>query len=142
MMNSDTIISGRVVEGSHKAESFTNLPWVQDQCHTKLGFKPFAGTLNLKIGQKPLDILDSLKKELMHELTAPDDNNCSARVYPVYLKNIKGALIMPDANVDIHGKYIIEILAPVHLRNTLEYKKWRQSGTYIKKKYFYGQAEC
>jgi len=122
LINREIIISGRVVEGAHKAEYFTGLSWVQSQCLKKLGFEPFAGTLNLEIGQDDLVILNVLKKEQLNELIPPDDGYCSAKVCPVYLGNIKGALILPDENVDIHGKSIIEILAPVHLRKTMNLK--------------------
>ncbi|MEN8211856.1 MAG: HAD-IA family hydrolase [Thermodesulfobacteriota bacterium] len=122
MINKKMIIFGRVVEGTHKAEYFTGLSWVQSQCLKKLGFEPFAGTLNLEIGQDNLGILSALEKEQLDELIPPDDGYCSAKICPVYLGNIKGALILPDENVDIHGKSIIEILAPVHLRKTLNLK--------------------
>ncbi len=122
MIKREIIIAGRVVDGSHKAAYFTGLSWVQSQCLEKMGFEPFAGTLNLEIGEDNLGILNALEKEQLDELIPPDDGYCSARVCPVYLGNIKGALILPDENVDIHGKSIIEILAPVHLRNTLNLK--------------------
>jgi len=118
----DWVISGRVVKGARKAAFFTRLDWVQSQCRSKLGFEPFTGTLNLEIEAKAVKVIDGLAKKSMDELVPPDKTFCRAKVCTVYLGNIRGALILPDKDVNIHEKHTIEVLAPVRLRDAMDLK--------------------
>jgi hypothetical protein len=43
------ILSGTLVSGARQAAFFTQLDWVQSQCLDQLGFRPFPGTLNLRL---------------------------------------------------------------------------------------------
>lgn len=117
-------LRGRVVSGVQKATFFTQLDWVQEQCKNKLGFRPYPGTLNLN-----MDVLkeDSLAlKELRNEngiqLIPPDPNFCAANVVPVYVGGVKGAIVIPAEDVDVHDRNIIEVLAPLRLRDALGVK--------------------
>ena len=38
---------------------------------------------------------------------------------PVTIENEKGAMVIPDEAVCVHGKEIVEILAPLRLKNAL-----------------------
>ena len=59
-MKHDWIIAGKIICGVKQGKFFTQLKWFQEQCHEKLGFKPYPGTLNLEISgeylTQPLDI--------------------------------------------------------------------------------------
>lgn len=117
-------LRARVVSGVQKASFFTQLDWVQEQCERKLGFRPYPGTLNLR-----MDVLDedrSTLKELRNEdgiqLVPPDSKFCAANVLPVYVGGVKGAIVIPAEEVDVHDKDIIEVLAPLRLRDALSVK--------------------
>lgn len=113
------IIAGKVVSGAGEGAYFTRINWVQEQCAAKLGFKPFAGTLNLELASEYLPIIESLNREDGIELISPDPKFCNAKVFPISLGEISGALIMPDEKVRIHAKNIVEIIAPLNIKSSL-----------------------
>jgi HAD superfamily hydrolase (TIGR01509 family) len=115
-------INGHVIDGAKKAAFFTGLDWVKSQCKDKLGFTPCPGTLNLKIEDIGKIFLSALDDVHLKILAPPDKAFCTARVCPVRIGEIGGALIMPDADVDIHGDAVLEVIAPVHLREALGLK--------------------
>ena len=113
-------LSGKVVDGAGKAAHFTQLDWVQEQCLTKLGFRPYPGTLNLEVAEKSLPVVEVLRREEGIRLVPPDPESCAARVLPLSVGTVSGALIVPEESVNIHGKKIIEVMAPVRLKDALD----------------------
>jgi riboflavin kinase len=53
-------------------------------------------------------------------LAPPDSTFCAGRVYPIYIDTIPGAIVRPEEGARIHDNGIIEILAPVSLREKLK----------------------
>ena len=115
-------IVGKIVSGAGEGAYFTQIDWVQQQCQDKLGFNPYPGTLNLEVALDDLPIIASLDQKIGVELIPPDPKFCSARVFPVSLGEINGAIIMPEEKVRIHAKNIIEIIAPVCIKASLRVK--------------------
>ena len=112
-------LTGKVVSGARRAAFFTQLDWVQEQCAAKLGFKPYPGTLNIELSSQSLINLRVLEKEAKTEFVPPDPKYCVARLLSVSLSSIAGAMIFPAEDVRIHGKSIVEIIAPVRLKDVL-----------------------
>lgn len=112
-------LRGRIVSGAGEAAFFTQLDWVQEQCEAKLGFKPWPGTLNLEILEEDLPVLEALQGGAAALLVPPDPKFCEARVMALTLSHLSGALILPAEDVRVHGKRILEILAPVNVKETL-----------------------
>jgi len=121
-MNSPFAISGKVFSGANKANLFTQLPWVREQCREKFGFAPFPGTLNLEMAQDDIEQFKNIPDKEWKDLVPPDETFCSSRVLPVWMGPVQGVLIQPDAHVAIHGRHVMEILAPVRLREVLALK--------------------
>ena len=117
--NNPSKIAGKMIQGAQKAAFFTELDWVKLQCREKLGFVPFPGTLNLEITPPGIQCLENMSDKKWEELVPPDQTFCSSKVLPVSIGHIKGALILPGSDVNIHGNHVIEILAPVKLRDAL-----------------------
>jgi len=118
-MDTQATLSGKIVSGAGKAAYFTQLDWVQKQCTEKLHFKPYPGTLNIEVGESSLYLLEKLQKEEGIKLLSPNPNFCNARSLKASLKNVRGAIIIPDEDVNIHGKNIVEMIAPVSIKETL-----------------------
>ena len=118
-MLKDLIIAGKIVSGAGEGAYFTQINWVQEQCQARLDFKPYPGTLNLEISREYLPIIESLNREEGIELISPDPKFCNAKTFPVSLGNVSGALIMPDEKVRIHAKNIVEIIAPLNIKASL-----------------------
>ena len=115
-MSKKQVLKGKVVSGQKKAAFFTQLDWVLDQCWEKLGFKPFPGTLNVDILPESLLDVESVQKEKGIELLPPDSTFCSAQVLPISIEKANAAIIIPAEKVRVHGKNIIEVIAPVNLK--------------------------
>lgn len=114
------VLNGILTTGTGKAAFFTGLEWVIEQCETKLKFKPWPGTLNVRIDPQDLPVMKSISESQGITLEPPDKNFCESQVYPVRINDIPGALILPEEKVQVHKKDIVEILAPVFLRQALE----------------------
>ena len=112
-------LTGKVVTGARQAAAFTQLDWVMEQCAEKLGFRPYPGTLNLEIVAEDLALLAELKNAKGPELSPPDPNFCVATVLPIQIESHQGAVVIPAEEVDIHGKYILEIISAANLRRAL-----------------------
>jgi CTP-dependent riboflavin kinase len=113
------VISGTVVTGTKRAAFFTQLEWVKTQCLTLLGFEPYPGTFNIQLTEQGRQVLAELQELPGVPLVPPDGAYCQSLVYPVQIETIPGAIIMPEESVRIHGTGIVEILAPVSLREAL-----------------------
>ncbi len=112
-------ISGRIVSGVKQGAFFTQLDWFQEQCLDNLGFKPYAGTLNIEISTDDIPMIKVIEEEAEIEFIPPDSNFCSGKAYPVMVENIRAAIVMPAEGVRIHGKNIVEIISDRSLKNAL-----------------------
>lgn len=112
-------LTGKVVSGVKQGAYFTQIDWVHEQCLGKLGFKPYPGTLNLEISEPYLPIIEILGKQKGLELISPDPKFCNAKSFPVSMGDISGAIIMPEEKVRVHGKNIVEIIAPLRVKEAL-----------------------
>ncbi len=115
-------ITGKIVSGAGEGAYFTQIDWVMQQCNEKLGFEPYPGTLNLEVASDDLSIIASLDQKKGVELISPDPKFCNAKAFAVRLGKINGAIIMPEEKVRIHAENIIEIIAPLNIKATLNVK--------------------
>ncbi len=115
-------ITGKIVSGAGEGAFFTRIDWVLQQCNEKLGFKPSPGTLNLEVASDDLSKIANLDQRKGIELNSPDPKFCNAKAFPVKLGKINGAIIMPEEKVRIHAENIIEIIAPLNIKATLNVK--------------------
>ena len=122
LMEKDLVISGKIISGAGEGAYFTQIDWVQQQCDEKLGFKPYAGTLNLEISEEFLPAIESLDQKKGIALISPDPKYCNAMVFQVSLGDISGAIILPEEKVRIHPKNVIEVIAPVNIKTSLKVK--------------------
>jgi len=118
-MSNKCTLKGKVVSGAKKAAFFTQLDWVVEQCSKKLGFKPFPGTLNIEILPESLLDVESIQEEKGIELLPSDPTFCTAQVLPVSIEEANAAIIIPEEKVKIHDKNIIEVIAPMSLKEIL-----------------------
>ena len=118
-MKYDLIVVGKIIAGVKQGVFFTQLEWFQEQCEVKLGFKSHPGTLNLEISEEYFPIIESLNQEKGIEIVSPDPKFCNAKAFSVSLGEINGAIIMPDEKVRVHPKNVIEIVAPLKIKASL-----------------------
>ncbi|MBW2412486.1 MAG: CTP-dependent riboflavin kinase [Deltaproteobacteria bacterium] len=118
-MTKSITLRGIIVSGVGQGAFFTRLDWFQLQCRDKLGFKPYAGTLNLEISDDDAPVVAALEQEAEIEFIPPDSEFCSGRAYPVLVEGIRAAMVIPAAEVRVHGKNIIEVISDQRLKDVL-----------------------
>ncbi len=118
----DRTIRGKVVDGVGQGAFFASLDWVKNQCQSKLGFKPWPGTLNLQLMAKDLDIVNKAFAGKCIALIPPDRSFCEGSCIRARIGRIPAAIVVPEEKVRLHGKRIVEILAPVKLKEALQLK--------------------
>jgi len=121
----DKIIKGRVFSGLGKGAYFTQLDWVKQQCLEKLGFIPFAGTLNIQVSEGYLDLAQQMRAEAGIDVVPPSPDFCPAKAIPISIGNIKAAIIVPHAEEftdEVYSADIIEVIAPVEVKKVLDIK--------------------
>ena len=121
-MAEDLAITGKIVSGAGEGAYFTRIDWVQQQCEEKLGFKPHPGTLNLEISEEFLPAVEILDRQKGIELISPDPKFCNAKVFHSLFGGVNGAIIFPEEKVRVHPKNIIEIIAPLNIKASLNVK--------------------
>ncbi len=112
-----TSVSGTVVKGLGEGAVFMSMPHYKHEIKTNLGFNAYPGTLNVKV-TKPQ--FDSLKNHLPIKIKGYKKDGKtfgSANCHKAKIKEINGAIIIPDIN---KHKDIIEFIAPVHLKSELK----------------------
>lgn len=112
-------LAGKIVSGVGQAAFFTQLAWVQEQCEARVGFRPYPGTLNIEPDSESEALLVSILKAEAIILEPPDPQFCVGRVLPASIGGIEGALIIPEERVNVHGARILEIMAPVGIKDAL-----------------------
>lgn len=122
-------IRGKVATGFREGKYYVGLPEYKKQLTTKLGFVPFAGTLNIKLS-RPIDIefIRRLKAttgiqtdEFVRDGRSFGRSNC----FPVLIGGkINGALIFPARSH--YGDDVVEVIAPVSLREKLKLKDGKE----------------
>jgi len=113
------ILRGRVFSGGGTGSLFVNLPWAKKQFKEKLGFNPYPGTLNLQLSPET----DS--KELRNarkgiKIKSPKGFREGRCFKALIMEKLWGAVVVPDIPGYPHN--LLEILAPVNLRETLGLK--------------------
>lgn len=113
---------GNLVSGSGEGRYYVGQDEYFLQFHDKLGFRPFLGTLNIRLKSvhdiRTKNEMDRIKpiviKGFKKEKRTFGDIHC----YPcVVNRRIKGAVVIP--NRSHHPPDVIELIAPVYLRKTL-----------------------
>ncbi|MEM1557110.1 MAG: DUF120 domain-containing protein [Thermoproteota archaeon] len=109
-------IIGEVYSGEGKGGFFISRPWVTKQIEEKLGFKPYPGTLNIRISEserirRRLDNTRGIK-------IVPNEGFCSGKCFKAIVAGrINGAIVIPE--IPSYPKDMLEIIAPVNLRREL-----------------------
>ncbi len=111
-------ITGTIESGLGKGVFFTSLDWVVEQFERAMGFKPYPGTVNVRIVESDLPALKSLFAEKDFELVPDNPAFCTAWLKKVRVNGVPAAAVFPAEDVKVHGREIIELIAGEHLRNS------------------------
>ncbi|MGD9577207.1 MAG: DUF120 domain-containing protein [Syntrophorhabdus sp.] len=112
-------ITGKIVRGVGESAGFMSIPWVGKQMREKLGFQPYEGTLNILV-EGP-DIQRSLKVHGGDRLRSEVAGFCDALIFRGMIADkYNCGVVLPL--VPSYDESLLEILAPVHLKDSLGLK--------------------
>ncbi|MBW2989563.1 CTP-dependent riboflavin kinase [Candidatus Woesearchaeota archaeon] len=116
-----TAISGLVEKGIGEGSYYLSQKQYQKQIKNKFGFDAFPGTLNAQVDEE--DIIPFLAKKRPVQIegfTTKTRTFGPLTAYEIRIGKIKGAIIRPERAR--HPEGVIEIAAPVNLRQSLNLK--------------------
>jgi len=112
-------IKGKIVRGVGESSSFMDIPWVNRQMGEKLGFQPYGGTLNIAV-EDP-EVQRSLKAHGGDRLSSEAAGFCDALIFRGMIAGkYECGIVLPL--VPNYDECLLEILAPVHLKDSLGLK--------------------
>lgn len=121
-MKDHLVIIGTVTSGLGEGQYYVNQEAYADQFQKKLWFKPFEGTLNLRLADPELPKLDILKKSegiLIKGFEKEGRTFGDVKCFLATIHNMECAVILP---VRSHHTDIIEVICKFHLRRSLGLK--------------------
>ncbi len=110
-------LKGTVKSGIGEGKYYMSLSQYLTQFKSKLGFKPYSGTLNLRLNDKTklLEFIDNIEPILINGFKDKERTYGSIKCYKIKIKDTEGAIIIPERAT--HPEDIVEIIAPVYLRD-------------------------
>jgi riboflavin kinase, archaea type len=112
----ELVFEGTVFSGKGEGRKFVSLSWVKQQIKEKLGFTPYAGTLNLRLNRESAE-----KKVLLGTSGAlwitPQDGYCPGVMYQAEIDGLECAVVIPK--VPNYSAEVLEVIASVCLREQL-----------------------
>jgi riboflavin kinase len=110
-------LSGKIFSSRGEGKKFLELPWVKRQIKQKLGFTPYLGTLNVMLSEESVKRKKLLEKA--HSIKVyPADGYCNGTFIKALIGTLECAIVVPE--VAGYPKGVLEIIAPVNLRETLQ----------------------
>ena len=119
-------ITGIIFTDLGQAGSFMSLDWVQRTLKEKVGFAPYAGTLNLRITSPQViarwkDLRQSIKGV---DIPPPESSFCRARCFPARIDMVSRdgedkrdvAVLFPE--VEDYPVDKLEVIAPFHIKKS------------------------
>jgi riboflavin kinase len=107
---------GTVFSGTGEGKKFIELPWVKRQIEEKLGFTPYAGTLNIRLTKESAQKKRRLNEAEKFEIK-PEEGYCTGILIKAKIKNLSCALIIPQ--IPSYPQDELEVVAAWNLRERL-----------------------
>lgn len=115
------VFTGTIVKGIGEGALFMSMEHYKGEIKKKLSFNAYQGTLNLKVKEKDVELLKDFTPIRIDGFKSGRKKYGGANCYRARIKNINGAVIIPDMNK--LPKNIIEFIAPVHVKSKLKLKE-------------------
>ncbi len=125
---SEIVFKGTVFSGKGEGKKFIALPWVTRQIEEKLGFTPYAGTLNIRLSRGGLQQKKLLAKAERLDIV-PEKGYCRGSLIKAKITGLDCGIITPQ--VPAYPPDVIEVVAPVFLRQRLHLSDGSEVGVSV-----------
>jgi riboflavin kinase, archaea type len=113
-------IKGNIVSGMGKGTYFMSQEFYIHQFQEKLHFKPYVGTLNIKLEKKQRNTLINISKEKFGLVEGEGKFGDVKFIKAVLNNDISGALVFPAKTE--HTEDVLEFISNKNLRKSLKLK--------------------
>ena len=116
-------LEGNVLKGLGEGQYYVNVPGYKKQFEEKLHFTPFPGTLNIKLSETSSVLRNRLLELPAVKIEGFNDGERTfggGKCYLVSVGGLEAAVVSPERTH--YPLDLIEIIAPVKLRDTLKLK--------------------
>ena len=110
-------LSGRVFTGKGEGRKYIKRQWVKRQIEEKLGFTPYAGTLNLRLSTGSAKERSVIEKAAVLKV-CPSEGYCTGLIFKAFIGTIECAVVIP--RIENYPKDILEVVASINLRDRLK----------------------
>ena len=110
-------LSGRVFTGQGGGRKYMERPWVKRQMEEKLGFTPYAGTLNLRLSKDGEQQRKVLEKSAFLRVCS-SEGCCSGLLFKASIGTQDCAVVIPE--VEGYPKDVLEVIAWTNLKERLQ----------------------
>lgn len=112
------LLVGETCSGLGEGASFTALEWVRREFLAKLGFEPYPGTFNLRMGGPDWDAAKRIMAREAGIAITPEPGFCAAKCFHVVVAGcITGAVVFPEVAGYPADKF--EVISAVPVRQAL-----------------------
>lgn len=113
-------IEGKVISGTKKGSYFVSQKFYSDQFKDKLGFKPFAGTLNIQLPSENIKEINRITEGEIGIIRGKEGFGDVKFIKAILNNQINGAVVFPVKTQ--HTSDILEFIASENLRENLHLK--------------------
>ncbi|MCL1984703.1 MAG: DUF120 domain-containing protein [Methanomassiliicoccaceae archaeon] len=118
-LTNNVTLHGKIASGMGEGGYYITQKQYMDQFFNKLRFRPFEGTLNVKVAKEDLDRLEVIKSMPGYIIDGFEkDGRTFGRViaYRAKIHNLDCAIVVPERS---HYEDMLELVCKFHLRRTL-----------------------
>ena len=114
-------LTGKVITGLGEGQYYISLDGYRIQFRQKLGFDPYPGTLNIKLDPESIELRKQISSHItIAGFTSHNRTFGNGSCFNIEISEIQGAVVVPERTH--YPEDIIEIIAPVNLRQSLSLK--------------------
>lgn len=106
-------LKGRVFTGQGEGRKYIERPWVRREIEEKLGFTPYAGTLNLRLSTES-ERRRSVLEESEFLRICEARGCCSGLIFSASIGELNCAVVIPE--LEGYPKNVLEVIAWTKLR--------------------------
>ncbi|MFB6241753.1 MAG: DUF120 domain-containing protein [Candidatus Nanosalina sp.] len=110
-------VIGKLFSGMNSGEEYLSKEPYQERFQEILGFKPYPGTLNLRVDEEDVEEIQELESERMESFEHEETEYSGMNIYRCEINGVEAAYL--DLDVTDYEDSVLEIIAPIGLRDLL-----------------------
>ena len=110
-------VSGKLFSGMGAGEEYLSKQPYQEKFKEILGFKPYPGTLNLRIDQEKILEIHEQDSERLESFEHEETEYSGMNIYRCEINGVEAAYL--DLDITDYEENVLEIIAPIGLRDLM-----------------------